>query len=73
MSGRIQSSQTRNQPLIDNSPYRVSSVFETISLLDGSPGLGVMGGGLLPEGGGFESQHRMMDGHFFTHICYKEC
>ena len=48
-------------------------MFETISLLDGSPGLGVMGGGLLPEGGGFESQHRMMDGHFFTHICSKEC
>ena len=23
--------------------------------------------------GGFESQHRILDGHFFTIICYKIC
>ena len=35
------------------------------------PGLVVMGGDSLSEGRGFESQHRILDGHFFTYICCK--
>ena len=31
-----------------------------------SPGLVVMGGDSCPEGCGFESQHHILDGHFFT-------
>ena len=31
----------------------------------GSPGLVVMGGDSCSEGCGFESQHRILDGHFF--------
>ena len=33
----------------------------------------VMGGDSCSEGGGFESHHRILDGHFFTLICYKNC
>ena len=32
--------------------------------LCGSPSLVVMGGDSCPEGVGFESQHRILDGHF---------
>ena len=39
----------------------------------GSPGLVVMGGDSCSEGCGFKSQHRMLDGHFFTYICWKNC
>ena len=37
----------------------------------GSPGLAVMGGDSCSEGRGFESQHRILDEHFFTLICCK--
>ena len=33
--------------------------------LGGSPGLVVMGGDSCSGGRGFESQHRILDGHFF--------
>ena len=33
----------------------------------------VMGGDSYPECRGFESLHRIMDGHFFTYICCKNC
>ena len=33
----------------------------------------VMGGDSSPEGHGLESQHHMLDGHFFTYICYENC
>ena len=33
----------------------------------------VLGGGSCPEGREFESQHRILDGHFFTYICCKNC
>ena len=36
-----------------------------------SPGLVVMGGDSRSEGRGFESQCRILDGHFFTLICCK--
>ena len=37
----------------------------------GSPGLVVMGRDSRSEGRGFESRHRILDGHFFTYICCK--
>ena len=36
-------------------------------------GLVVIGGDLCPEGRGFKSQRRILDGHFFTHICCINC
>ena len=39
----------------------------------GSPGLVVMGGDSCFEGCRFESQHRILDGHFFKYICSKNC
>ena len=32
-----------------------------------------MGRDSRSEGCGFESRHHMLDGHFFTHICWKNC
>ena len=31
-----------------------------------------MGGDSCPEGCGFESQHQILDGHFFTYFCLFE-
>ena len=36
-----------------------------------SPGLVVMGGDSCYRGRGFESWHRILDGHFITYICCK--
>ena len=33
----------------------------------------VMGGDSCSKGREFESQHRILDGHFFTFICCKNC
>ena len=33
----------------------------------------VMGRDSRSEGHGFESPHRILDGHFFTYICCKNC
>ena len=41
--------------------------------LGGSPGLVVMGGDSRSKGRGFESRRRILDGHFFTLICCKNC
>ena len=41
--------------------------------MGGSPGLVVMGRDSHSKGRGFESQHRILDGHFFTYICCKNC
>ena len=40
-------------------------------MMGGSPGLVVMGGDSCSKGRGFESQHRILDRHFFTFICCK--
>ena len=45
--------------------------------LGGSPGLVVMGRDSHSEGCGFESRHRILDGHFFTYckncnVCLKK-
>ena len=37
------------------------------------PGLVVMGGDSCSEGRWFESQHHILDGHFFIYICCKIC
>ena len=42
-------------------------------LLDGSPGLVVMGRDSRSKGHGFKSRDHVLDGHFFTYICYKNC
>ena len=41
--------------------------------MGGSPGLVVMGGDTYSEGCGFKSRHCILDGHFFTYICCKNC
>ena len=33
----------------------------------------VVEGDLCPECRGFESQHCLLDGHFYTYICCKNC
>ena len=33
----------------------------------------VMGDDSCPKGCGFESQRCILDGHFFSHICSKNC
>ena len=33
----------------------------------------VMGGDSCLESCGFKSRHRILDGHFFTYICCKNC
>ena len=38
-----------------------------------SPGLVVMGRDSRSEGPGFKSSHRILDGHFFTYNCCKNC
>ena len=38
-----------------------------------SPGVMVMGGDSCSKGCGFKSQHCILDGHFFTYICSKNC
>ena len=41
--------------------------------LGGASGLVVMGGDSCPEGRGFESLHHILNEHFFTYICCKNC
>ena len=41
--------------------------------LGGSPGLVVMGSDSHSKGHGFKSQHHILDGHFFTYYCCKNC
>ena len=41
--------------------------------MGGSPGLVLMGRDSRSKGHGFKSRHRILDGHFFTYICCKNC
>ena len=41
--------------------------------MGGTPGLVVMVGDSCSDVRGFESQNHLLDGHFFTYICYKNC
>ena len=47
------------------------TALESLVLMGGSPGVEVMGVDSCSEGRGFESQRRILDGHFFTLICCK--
>ena len=38
-----------------------------------SPGLVIIGGDSCSDGYGFESQHCILDGHFFTYLCCRNC
>ena len=40
---------------------------------NGLTGLVVMGGDSCSKGRQFESWHHILDGHFFTYICCKNC
>ena len=33
----------------------------------------VMGGDSCSEGHGFKSRHHILDGHFYTYVCSKNC
>ena len=46
---------------------------KNIPSLGGSPGLVVMRIDSRSEGGEFESRHHILDRHFFTYICCKNC
>ena len=49
-----------------------TAAHKNVDLSGGSiPGLVVIGGDSLSRGCGFESQHQILDGHFFTLICCK--
>ena len=41
--------------------------------MSGSPGLVVMGRDSRSKGCGFEFQHRILGGHFFTYNCCENC
>ena len=45
----------------------------TYSAQGESPGLVVMGRDSHSEGHGFKSWHCILNGHFFTYICCKNC
>ena len=44
-----------------------------VIVLGTSPGLVVMGRDSHLKGRGFESPNRILDGHFFTYVCCKNC
>ena len=44
-----------------------------IKKMGGSPAQVVLGGDSCSECRGFESQHHILHGYFFTYICYKNC
>ena len=45
-----------------------SKVFDFILNLGGSPDLVIMEGDSCSKGHGFESQHRLLDGHFHIYL-----
>ena len=65
-----------NYPIKDSSkPLFLAVIFSRNSHIKvfgfWAAGLVVMGGDSNSEGHGFESRHRILDGHFFTFICCK--
>ena len=50
---------------------RTISKSQITVILGGSPGLVVKGVDLCSDGRGFESQHLLLDRHFFSYICLK--
>ena len=47
--------------------------YEEKSFMEQAPGVVVMCDDSCLRGCGFESQHRILDGHFFILICCKNC
>ena len=47
-------------------PETYANILHKVMLVDGSPGLVVMGGNSFYEGCGFESQHQILVGFFHT-------
>ena len=45
----------------------------TVNKMGRNPGLEVMGGDSCSKGRDFESRRHILDGHFFTFICSKNC
>ena len=45
----------------------------TVNKMGRSPGLEVMEGDSCSKGRDFESRRHILDGHFFTFICSKNC
>ena len=56
-----------------NRAHSRTITWQRLKIKGGSPGLVVMGRGSRSEGYGFESRHCILDGHFFTCICRKNC
>ena len=55
----------------------INSIAQNLNFITGvsgrSPGLVVMGGDSSNKGREFKSRHCILDGHFFTFICCKNC
>ena len=64
--------KSRSRQIFDDPSWRYRNMFEQREK-GGSPGLVVMGGDSWSEGRGFKSQLHILDGHFFTYICCKNC
>ena len=56
-----------------NRAHSRTITWQRLKIKGGSPGLVGMGRGSRSEGYGFESRHCILDGHFFTCICRKNC
>ena len=48
-------------------------MYQVTNFIGREPGVVVMGRDSCSKGHGFNSQHRILDGHFFTYICCKNC
>ena len=53
-------------PMFDVTKFKTDNNTNLVTCQSNEPGLVVMGGDSRPRGCGFESQHRILDGHFFT-------
>ena len=53
--------------------YDLNKTIKNLDVLGRRPGLVVMWGDSCSEGCEFESQHHILNGHFFTFICCKNC
>ena len=53
--------------------FKYLDIGKKLNSQGGSPGLLVMGRDLHTKDRGFESWHHILDGHFFTYNCCKNC
>ena len=52
--------------MFDVTKFKTDNNTNLVTCQSNEPGLVVLGGDSRPRGYGFESQHRILDGHFFT-------